>query len=74
MIGPTAADDTMLCLKAFWDGLYGRVGSYSAKDNQKSSDTPLDTQRMMYAKPPFHAIFQRCISFEPLMVYQKASV
>ena len=22
---------------------------------------------MMYAKPPFHAIFQRCISFEPLI-------
>ncbi len=31
VIGPTADDDTMLCLKAYWDGLYGRVGSLSAK-------------------------------------------
>lgn len=31
VIGPTADDDTMLCLKAYWDGLYGKVGSTSAK-------------------------------------------
>ena len=31
VIGPTADDDTMLCLKAYWDGLYGRVGSADAK-------------------------------------------
>lgn len=31
VIGPTADDDTMLCLKAYWDGLYGRVGSLEAK-------------------------------------------
>lgn len=31
VIGPTADDDTMLCLKAYWDGLYGKVGSYQAK-------------------------------------------
>ena len=29
--GPTADDDTMLCLKAYWDGLYGKVGSSQAK-------------------------------------------
>lgn len=28
---PTADDDTMLCLKVYWDGLYGKVGSYDAK-------------------------------------------
>lgn len=31
VIGPTADDDTMLCLKAYWDGLYGRIGSSDAK-------------------------------------------
>lgn len=31
VIGPTADDDTMLCLKAYWDGLYGKVGSPDAK-------------------------------------------
>ena len=31
VIGPTADDDTMLCLKTYWDGLYGKVGSSSAK-------------------------------------------
>ena len=31
VIGPTADDDTMLCLKTYWDGLYGRVGSSDAK-------------------------------------------
>ena len=31
VIGPTADDDTMLCLKAYWDGLYGRRGSSDAK-------------------------------------------
>lgn len=31
VIGPTADDDTALCLKAYLDGLYGKVGSDSAK-------------------------------------------
>lgn len=31
IIGPTADDDTMLCLKAYWDGLYGKVGSVASK-------------------------------------------
>lgn len=31
VIGPTADDDTALCLKAYWDGLYARVGSDAAK-------------------------------------------
>lgn len=31
VIGPTADDDTMLCLKTYWDGLYGIVGSFEAK-------------------------------------------
>lgn len=31
VIGPTADDDTMLCLKAYWDGLYGKTGSSQAK-------------------------------------------
>ena len=31
VIGPTADDNTMLCLKAYWDGLYGVVGSLEAK-------------------------------------------
>lgn len=31
VIGPTADDDTALCLKAYWDGLYGKIGSEEAK-------------------------------------------
>lgn len=31
VVGPTADDDTALCLKAYWDGLYGKVGSDAAK-------------------------------------------
>lgn len=31
VVGPTADDDTALCLKAYWDGLYGKVGSEDAK-------------------------------------------
>ena len=31
VIGPTADDNTILCLKAYWDGVYGRVGSTDAK-------------------------------------------
>lgn len=31
VVGPTADDDTMLCLKAYWDGLYGRTGCEMAK-------------------------------------------
>lgn len=31
VIGPTADDDTMLCLKTYWDGLYGTVDSTEAK-------------------------------------------
>ena len=26
-----ADDDTMLCLRAYWDGLYGKVGTSEAK-------------------------------------------
>lgn len=32
VIGPTADDDTALCLKAYWDGLYGRRGERRAKE------------------------------------------
>lgn len=31
VIGPTADDDTMLCLRAYWDGLYGEAGTAGAK-------------------------------------------
>ena len=31
VIGPTADDDTLLCLKSYWDGLYGKIGSLDAK-------------------------------------------
>lgn len=31
VVGPTADDDTALCLKAYWDGLYGQTGSEEAK-------------------------------------------
>lgn len=31
VIGPTADDDTAFCLKAYWDGLYGKTGSPEAK-------------------------------------------
>lgn len=32
VIGPTADDDTMFCLRAYWDGMYGEVGSKEAKN------------------------------------------
>ena len=31
VIGPTADDNTAFCLKAYWDGLYGKIGSNAAK-------------------------------------------
>ena len=31
VIGPTADDNTILCLKAYWDGVYGRIGSADTK-------------------------------------------
>ena len=31
VVGPTADDDTAFCLKAYWDGFYGKVGSPEAK-------------------------------------------
>lgn len=31
VIGPTADDNTILCLKTYWEGVYGKVGSYDAK-------------------------------------------
>lgn len=31
VVGPTADDDTAFCLKAYWDGLYGKAGSDVAK-------------------------------------------
>lgn len=31
VVGSTADDDTALCLKAYWDGLYGKTGSVEAK-------------------------------------------
>lgn len=31
VIGPTADDDTIFCLKAYWDGLYGKPGTSAAK-------------------------------------------
>lgn len=31
VIGPTADDDTAFCLKAYWDGFYGKTGSVEAK-------------------------------------------
>lgn len=31
VVGPTADDDTALCLKAYWDGLYGKVGTEQSK-------------------------------------------
>ena len=31
VIGPTADDDTLFCMKSYWDGLYGRPGSRSAR-------------------------------------------
>lgn len=31
IIGPTADDDTMLCLNSYWRGFYGDVGSAEAK-------------------------------------------
>lgn len=32
VIGPTADDDTMVCLNSYWRGLYGEVGSDEAKE------------------------------------------
>lgn len=32
IIGPTADDDTLLCLRSYWDGLYGSTGSRDAKE------------------------------------------
>ena len=32
VIGPTADDDTMVCLNSYWRGFYGEVGSYEAKE------------------------------------------
>lgn len=32
VIGPTADDDTMLCLNSYWRGFYGEVGSEQAKE------------------------------------------
>lgn len=31
VIGPTADDNTMVCLNAYWRGFYGEVGSDEAK-------------------------------------------
>jgi hypothetical protein len=31
VIEPTADDDTILCIKTYWDGLYGKVGTLEAK-------------------------------------------
>lgn len=31
VIGPTADDDTALCLKSYWDGFYGKKGSDEAR-------------------------------------------
>ena len=31
VIGPTADDDTMVCLNSYWRGFYGEVGSQEAK-------------------------------------------
>lgn len=32
VVGPTADDDTALCLKAYWDGLYGKTGLSAVKE------------------------------------------
>lgn len=32
IIGPTADDDTMLCLNSYWRGFYGDVGAEEAKE------------------------------------------
>lgn len=32
VIGPTADDDTMVCLNSYWRGFYGEVGSDDAKE------------------------------------------
>lgn len=31
VVGPTADDNTMVCLNSYWRGFYGKVGSYEAK-------------------------------------------
>ena len=32
VIGPTADDNTLLCLRAYWQELYGEIGSEEAKE------------------------------------------
>mgnify|MGYP002627504172 FL=1 len=32
VIGPTADDNTMICLNSYWRGFYGDVGSDEAKE------------------------------------------
>lgn len=32
VIGPTADDNTLLCLRTYWQGFYGEAGSYEAKE------------------------------------------
>jgi hypothetical protein len=32
VIGPTADDNTLLCLRAYWQELYGEIGSKEAKE------------------------------------------
>ena len=39
VIGPTADDDTMVCLNSYWRGLYGEVGSDEAKEKLLNSET-----------------------------------
>lgn len=36
VIGPTADDDTMVCLNSYWRGFYGEVGSDDAKEKMLS--------------------------------------
>ena len=32
VIGPTADDDTVIALQNYWKGIYGKVGSFEAKN------------------------------------------
>ncbi len=32
VVGPSADDNTILCLRTYWDGYYGKVGSEEAKE------------------------------------------
>lgn len=32
VIGPTADDNTLVCLRAYWQGFYGKIGSTDAKE------------------------------------------